>query len=40
MVKIISEDLAKADSPILKGNNTVVTAIRFTKKKRVKNEKK
>ena len=40
MVKIISEGLGKANDPILKGNNTVVTAIRFTKKKRVKNEKK
>ena len=40
MVKIIDRGLAKDDSPILKGNTTIVTPIRFTKKKRAKNEKK
>ena len=37
MVKIISKELGKANSPLLKGT-PIITAIRFTKKKRVKNE--
>ena len=40
MVKIIDRGLAKVDSPILKGNTTIITPIRFTKKKKAKNEKK
>ena len=39
MIKIIDKGLGKADSPILKGNTTIVTPIRFTKKKKSKNEK-
>ena len=39
MVKIIDRGLAKANSPLLKGN-TIITPIRFTKKKRAKNDKK
>ena len=40
MVKIIDRGLAKANHPIFKGNTTIITPIRFTKKKRAKNEKK
>jgi len=40
MVKIIDKGLAKSDHPIFKGNTAIIAPIRFTKKKRVKNEKK
>ena len=38
MVKIIDRGLAKANSPLLKGNTTTITSIRFTKKRKGKNE--